>query len=88
MTECKRCGSCCKVLIIPVHTEKEEDEEFYRVRGFKADKDVFLIKFPHRCPHLTSDNLCDIHNSKPKLCRDYPVGWDDFFLPDGCAWKK
>ena len=33
------------------------------------------IKAPKRpCPFLNEEGLCDIHDTKPKVCRDYPFG--------------
>ena len=38
------------------------------------------------CPHLTQDNLCSIHATRPDCCRRAPRnGWSLF--PPGCGFK-
>lgn len=38
------------------------------------------------CPHLTEDNMCSIHKTRPDCCRRAPRnGWSLF--PPGCGFK-
>lgn len=40
---------------------------------FEAETGGFLV-LGGPCPHLGSDNLCTIHESRPKACREFPHG--------------
>jgi Fe-S-cluster containining protein len=48
-------------------------EEFYTARGWKMEVIGYeiCISKPDRCPHLTEDNLCDIHETKPEVCKNW-----------------
>lgn len=49
------------------------------------DFDVSNVTFYH-CPHLTLDNKCSIHSTRPDCCRRAPRnGWSLF--PPGCGFK-
>jgi len=82
MTECKQCGHCCTYLEfnIPNHPLVLE---FYRARGvelFSYDTHS-IIRVPHRCPHLTADMKCDIHETKPVACQVWPQVVDGYPHP-------
>lgn len=62
--ECSQCGSCCKILNLPVKGLPKQYIHYLRTRGLKEDQGFFII--PHVCQHLTADNLCDIHESKDR----------------------
>ena len=79
MTECSRCGSCCRVLLIPVKLCSKHHQHYLRTHGLREEQGFFLI--PHDCQHLQSENRvigynedtgntideeiysCDIHDS-------------------------
>ena len=47
--------------------------------------DETKVTFYH-CPHLTDDNKCSIHSTRPDCCRRAPRnGWSLF--PPGCGFK-
>ena len=49
------------------------------------DFDESKITFYH-CPHITEDNLCSIHSTRPDCCRRAPRnGWSLF--PPNCGFK-
>ena len=71
MFECKKCGECCFGYSIPVAHLHIDQEEFLKARGFKLNSTplgMYLIS-SDRCPHLTAENLCDIYDTRPKICR-------------------
>lgn len=41
-----------------------------------------------RCPHLDENNLCDIHDNKPMLCKMYKgkASGDKFIVPEECTY--
>ena len=74
-------------MIVPSHI----DREFYGVRGFTVEGSMATADVPHRCPHLTDENLCDLHERglKPKLCVRFPsYVRDKSTLPRECAWYE
>lgn len=85
--KCKKCGLCCKwiqVGTMPKHGEVDWD--FIKARNVIAVDHgaivVFYVNAP--CPHLTEDNLCNIQDSKPKSCIDFPTNEIEA-LPN-CGW--
>ena len=54
MTECSRCGSCCRVLLIPVKLCSKHHQHYLRTHGLREEQGFFLI--PHDCQHLQSEN--------------------------------
>lgn len=80
--ECNMCGWCCKFTFDPVAifvpTPTEEMKDFLKVRGFQAFKSrgeeglgqYGAVYLP--CPKL-KDNKCSIHETRPQMCRDFPL---------------
>jgi len=70
MWQCKKCGSCCKILNTHLPKRKE---------------DQLVIKELNRgdgiCRHLSEDNLCMIYEDRPNICR---VDINDVNLPKAC----
>jgi len=50
MTECSRCGECCRILLIPVKLCSKHHQHYLRTHGLKEEQGFFLI--PHDCQHL------------------------------------
>lgn len=66
--------------------DKRMFHDYYLKHGCKIIKDRVLI--PCICPHLTKNNICDIHESKPLLCKLFKGQKSDrFYIPDGCGFK-
>jgi hypothetical protein len=78
MTECARCGRCCRVIPLLTKMMSKEYLDYLRTRGLKEDQGFILI--PHDCQHLveigvwggicntdkvgpyTPETRCDIHS--------------------------
>ena len=75
---CLECGACCKYLFIPLRTKTREERIFYQTRGFRLEGDLAIEIKP--CPHLKSDNKCDIYETRPLSCRVFRVGGKDCWL--------
>ena len=74
MAECRKCGKCCKYTIFQIPSSLPKSyASYYEARGFTVllEQRTLVLNVP--CPHLV-DGLCDIHDSKPKLCRDFESG--------------
>lgn len=72
--KCKRCGKCCKFIIIPVQEPiGMETEEYLVAHGIVYDGEKIII--PAVCQYLDVQNgspviyRCKIHNDKFANCR-------------------
>ena len=69
MKLCQKCGDCCRSLkFINFMQFNRDDKEFYRARGLEVGNTWVKIK-DFVCPHLTTENLCDIYSKRPMYCR-------------------
>lgn len=73
--ECKCCGSCCRYMtIVPMWSHKEHTDWLsYHGCERVEHKGVEYIKIPISCKHLKG-NLCEIHENRPSVCKDFPAG--------------
>lgn len=86
MTDCNRCGECCKYVVFGLVSRSTKDEaEYFRAHGFIEEQGLWLI--PFQCPHLKQAGIrhviknytntmeiyyfCDIHETKPRYCKDF-----------------
>ena len=90
--ECQRCGKCCQLEdgFVDICVQ-EWTEGLYRYFPaiFKIESTGMAFSYilgllvknrqfqSARCPYLTKPNHCDIYNSRPLTCRQYP-----FFVAD------
>lgn len=85
---CSCCGSCCKMLgfRVPKIQEHRFEIEYYKAHGCKVEGDMVII--PMRCPHLDENNLCDIHEKKPFLCKQFKgkKSSSKFLIPKECTY--
>jgi len=89
MRVCKRCGECCKWVLIGMEGKMDKDQKEYVIqRADKKDGLFYLIR--KECHHL-KENKCDIYSSRPKLCRVFKGkehwGAEIFYVPEGCGMK-
>lgn len=87
---CNRCGSCCKTLAIPTKMFTKEILAFYVLRGLEIDGDWVL--FPQKCQYFEEPNICLIHCSKPRVCREFHgqkkmSGRVMIYVPKGCVYR-
>jgi Fe-S-cluster containining protein len=90
---CKRCGNCCKCLVLPVKKplNKSIMNNWLSVRDceiVKEDYDSTYVKINYKCPHLVksvNEYLCDIYEDRPNGCREFDGRNYDFL---DCALKK
>jgi Fe-S-cluster containining protein len=66
--QCRRCGKCCKFIVIPVKRELDLETEMYLMaHGIAHDGKKIIV--PAVCKYLGSDNQCRIHAHKFANCR-------------------
>jgi len=77
---CEKCdGKCCKYVAIEIDTP-ESLKDFDDIRWYVAHKNINVyvdddyqwhVEFLTPCEHLGEDNLCQIYETRPKICREY-----------------
>lgn len=80
---CRKCGKCCRFHFYALKDGLAETEEviarsFVNFGVFPIDDYWVLVITPVRCRKLSFDNRCSVHDTKPKMCADYPYN----FAPD------
>jgi Fe-S-cluster containining protein len=73
MWECTRCAKCCKIMSVPIRELAPGQVEFVKAKGFEirsTDQGWFLY-WHGVCPHLHDENICDIYETRPELCKKY-----------------
>ena len=89
MTECNKCGECCKSLqfTIPGLENDRLRREYFKARGIKIIEGNKVL-IPHRCPLLTADNKCEVWGTprQPIHCKRYR-GQSGYHMPEGCAFN-
>ena len=77
---CEGCGGkCCKYVAIEIDTP-EDMSDFENIRWYVIHKNIQVyvdedykwhIEFLTPCEHLGENNLCQIYNERPEICREY-----------------
>jgi Fe-S-cluster containining protein len=76
---CSFCpAKCCCYLALAIDTPKTWESFDYvrwyllheRAAVFTEEGTWYLLVY-NRCKHLRDDNLCDIYDTRPQICRDY-----------------
>lgn len=89
--QCLRCGAkCCNYFALPLD-EPEDKKDFDDIRWFLLHEGVsvfvedgdWYILIERRCKALTTDNLCEVYDSRPRICRKYKDEECEFAVPDG-----
>ena len=90
---CKYCGAkCCRYFALPIDKPTGwEDFDYIRWYLLHEQAAVFIeegswyLLVQNRCRHLRDDQLCDIYDSRPQICRDYTTAdceYDDDWTYD------
>jgi uncharacterized protein len=80
MELCSGCGAkCCKYVAIEIDAPEDLDD-FENIRWYVAHKNVQVyveedgtwnVEFLTPCEHLDENNLCDIYEKRPEICKEY-----------------
>lgn len=76
--ECK--GRCCRYITIVVPAPKRK-VDFDELSWFLAHQNISVyvearrwhVEVQSRCKHLGTNNLCEIYENRPDVCRDYEI---------------
>jgi len=86
--KCKKCGACCRLIVLQHSNPTKKSLEYYRARGWTFDPVNELVWIPSVCPHLLDNNTCNIYKSRPRQCRLFPTRTPGLVVPPGCAFEK
>ncbi|QDP57865.1 MAG: hypothetical protein Unbinned1693contig1002_9 [Prokaryotic dsDNA virus sp.] len=89
LDKCK--ASCCRVLCFDYPNLLQSKIHYLETHGCTIKRSAdrkYKVLVPLKCPHLTDDCLCDLHNNKPLLCK----GLDEnnikgYEITEGCILK-
>ncbi|MCO6438847.1 MAG: YkgJ family cysteine cluster protein [Phycisphaerae bacterium] len=83
---CEHCtAACCRYLALPLDKPRSkrdyDDIRWYilheGISVFVEDGDWY-IQIQTRCKHLGANNLCQIYDTRPEICREYEPGDCDY----------
>lgn len=83
------CGKCCWCVLIPEETWEEHQEDLQREVveiHYLLSNQVLPITRDLRCPFLTPEKKCAIHDARPKVCERFghtPRQTCPYVRPDG-----
>ena len=87
---CTKCpGLCCKYIALPIETP-EDKSDYDDIRWYLAHEgtSVFVedgdwyLNISSRCRYLNRDNMCDVYEERPKICRKYTEDSCDYHSGD------
>jgi len=84
---CIQCGNCCRVLYLGNIRPTPEMLEYYEARKWSYNPSTKVLTVHDVCPHLV-DGKCDIYETRPKYCKDFPLKTPNVIVPKGCAFEK
>ena len=76
---CKGCGVCCKYIRIASRNMLKDEKELYLIRNAIDLGDGYL-RLPSRCKYLQEDDYCAIYETRPAVCRNFPIGGSECLL--------
>lgn len=85
LPECRRCGECCRWVVLQNIQPNSDDIEYYTCRGWKYNPVTENVWIQNICPHLQPDSTCEIYEKRPRLCAMYPDR--NIPLPRGCVFS-
>jgi Fe-S-cluster containining protein len=86
---CRKCGACCRELILEVSGLDVLREPLWRkfiepywgvdYFGWRDNPEdvVFKVVSPGPCPFLDADRLCAIYRQRPDMCVRFRAGLDE-----------
>lgn len=77
-TPCDICkGACCESFAVNFSSVSQDDQRFLGFHGRKAPGG--RIEFECRCEHLDTHGKCKIYDTRPEVCKRFPVGSKECF---------
>jgi Fe-S-cluster containining protein len=74
---CRKCGKCCHDIPLSA-SEAAMFQHILNCKGLEFNAEVlkdsnYKYKLVGQCPFLREDNLCDIYEFRPHICRIFPL---------------
>ena len=90
--ECNGCAACCRFVILQVNPQYMEADkrswiEMHGIRLFEQDGGTWA-RITATCQHLTAENKCSIHDTRPQTCRDFPAVQSDIDIVDAFVGER
>jgi len=88
---CSQCGKCCGFIDFTVNTpapvphSTKEYFDYHNVEVIQKRNKV-IYRVWNKCKHLNEDNMCDIWETRPQVCRNTKTN-SHLVKPDGCTDK-
>lgn len=88
MTECNKCGECCKYLTFTIKNVKRNPLllDYYKKHGCRIEGEMIVV--PSRCQHLDENNLCKIYPDRPSLCKVFKGQSFGHYVPKECVYNE
>ncbi len=83
---CEHCaGACCRYVALPIDKPRSagdyDDIRWYVMHEglsvFVEDGDWY-VQIQARCKNLRHDNMCNVYQTRPRICREYKEGDCDY----------
>jgi len=88
---CNKCGKCCRGFHITTALLSKDLLAYYNYHeGVEViqKNGKLMLRIHARCLHLTENNLCDIYNNRPRVCKDgYTKNRQHVIFPEECGLK-
>jgi len=84
---CDQCGECCRrsdPIILSLDDVSRLEEKFGPIevqQYIKREDGKFMLKETQPCRFLGEDDRCDIYESRPTVCRQFPVNRTEKDIP-------
>jgi Fe-S-cluster containining protein len=75
-TPCDICkGACCEIFSVNFNGVAEDTLRWIRFHGIDmGEVPSGMVAFNCRCSKLNNHGKCSIYDSRPEICRKFPVG--------------
>ena len=77
MSKCKKCGMCCRIIVMPLNMKTDKDA--FELLTMKANyvKHVthagkIWVVMSSRCIHMTGLGQCKKYDDRPNVCKEWP----------------
>jgi len=85
--DCLKCGNCCKISkpllteedIAAIANNKQVSTKEIKRKYLEMDEDNDWTFNSLPCPFLGEENVCEIYDSRPQDCREFPHTQKDSF---------
>ena len=91
---CKKCGECCKWVMIMMGQHPDVDfleyVKLHEDMSVQSAEGQTVLWIRSKCAMLNKDGTCKIHEDpkRPEGCRKYPAQMPNWAIPAGCGYRR